>query len=47
LLGHLLIELGVFGLELRKLVASRLPFLPRSDLLVGHRSPPLPFFSQG
>ena len=37
LLGHLLAELGVLGLELRELVASRLPFLAGSDLVVGHR----------
>ena len=33
LLGHLLAELGVLGLELRKFVASRLPFLAGSNLL--------------
>src|SRR5690242_19884971 len=37
LLGHLLAELGVLGLELRELVARRLPLLARSDRLVGHR----------
>src|SRR5204862_4743505 len=40
LLGHLLAELRVLGLELRKFVASRLPVLARSNLVVGHRSLP-------
>src|SRR5205807_2284760 len=40
LLGHALAELGVLGLELRKLIASRLPFLAGSDLVRGHLSPP-------
>src|SRR2546421_9316188 len=40
LLGHLLAELGVLGLELGKLIASRLPFLRGSDLVRGHLSPP-------
>src|SRR5437867_13418774 len=41
LLGHPLAEFGVLGLELRKFIASRLPFLPGSDLVLGHRAPPL------
>src|SRR5215213_2196781 len=41
LLGHLLIELGVLGLELRELVASRLPLLTRCDVVLRHRVPPL------
>src|SRR5215213_3830174 len=41
LLGHPLAELGVLGLELRKFIASRLPFLAGSDLVLGHRAPPL------
>ena len=40
LLGHLLTKFRVLGLELRKLVASSLPFLARSGLLVGHALPP-------
>src|SRR5438270_6965973 len=40
LLGHPLVELGVLGLELRKFIASRLPFLAGSDLVRGHLSPP-------
>jgi hypothetical protein len=43
LLGHLLAELGVLGLELRELVASRLPFLAGSDLRVSHRCLLCPF----
>jgi hypothetical protein len=38
LLDHLLAELGVLGLELRELVASRLPVLTGSNLVVGHGS---------
>src|SRR5215217_8370907 len=41
LLGHPLAELRVLGLELREFVASRLPVLAGSDLLLGHRSHPL------
>src|SRR5436190_17374151 len=41
LLGHPLAELGVLGLEPRKFIASRLPFLAGSDLVRGHLSPPL------
>src|SRR5437588_6373245 len=41
LLGHPLVELGVLGLELRKFIASRLPFLAGSGLVRGHLSPPL------
>src|ERR1700693_1521369 len=37
LLGHLLAELRVLGLELRKRIASRLPCLAGSDLEFGHR----------
>src|SRR4051794_22503331 len=37
LLGHRLTELGVFGLELREFVASRLPVLTGCDLVLGHR----------
>src|SRR5437899_2156916 len=40
LLGHPLAELGVLGLELRKFIASRLPFLAGSGLVRGHLSPP-------
>src|SRR5438105_15344525 len=40
LLGHPLVEFGVLGLELRKFIASRLPFLAGSDLVRGHLSPP-------
>src|SRR5438270_4347754 len=40
LLGHPLAELGVLGLEFRKFIASRLPFLAGSDLVRGHLSPP-------
>src|SRR3954471_4845386 len=41
LFGHPLAELGVLGLELRELIPSRLPFLAGSDLVLGHRAPPL------
>src|SRR6476646_1262226 len=37
LLGHLLVELGLLGLELRKLIAGRPPFLAGSNLVVTHR----------
>jgi hypothetical protein len=37
LLGYLLAELGLLGFELRKLIASRLPFLAGPDLVVWHR----------
>ena len=37
LFGHFLAELGLLGLELRKLVASRLPFFAGSDCVLGHR----------
>src|SRR2546423_14962809 len=47
LLGHPLAELGMLGLDLRKLIASRLPFLTGSDLVRGHPSPPGPFVSSG
>jgi hypothetical protein len=32
----------VLGLQLRKFIASRLPFLARSGLVLGHRAPPWP-----
>src|SRR5262249_40547198 len=38
LLGDLLAELGVLGLEPPKLVACRLPFLAGSNRVLGHRS---------
>src|SRR3954452_20337697 len=41
LLGPLLAELGVLRLELPEFVASRLPVLAASNLVVGHCSPPL------
>src|SRR5436305_9021091 len=41
LLGQLLAELGMLGLELRKLAASCLPFLAGSNRVLGHREPPL------
>src|SRR3981081_2205659 len=37
LLGRLLAEFGVLSLELGKLIASRLPFLAGSNLMVAHR----------
>src|SRR3982074_2849546 len=36
LLGRLLAEFGVLSLELGKLIASRLPFLAGSNLMVRH-----------
>src|SRR2546421_11621799 len=42
LLGHPLAELGVLGLELRKFIAGRLPFLAGSGHVRGHLSPPGP-----
>jgi hypothetical protein len=41
MVGHLLTELGVFGLELRELIARRLPFLARSGpvLVIAYRGP--------
>src|SRR5450755_3207496 len=36
LLGHLLAELRVLGLELRECITTRLPFLAGSNLVVGH-----------
>src|SRR3954447_16169678 len=41
LVADLLSQLGVLGLEPRKLSASRLPFLAGSDLVVEHGSPHL------
>src|SRR3954465_1013388 len=40
LLGHLLSEFGVLGLELREFVASRLPVLTGCNLVLGHRLAP-------
>src|SRR5215208_6720519 len=45
LLGHPLTELGVLSLELRQFITSRVPFLARSDLVLGHRAPPLAVWS--
>src|SRR2546423_14633368 len=46
LLGHPLVELGVLCLELRKFIASRLPFLTGPDLVRGHLSPPWPLLQR-
>src|SRR5438477_10057947 len=44
LLSHLLAELRMLGLELRELIACRLPFLAGTNAVVGHRPPPFGVF---
>jgi len=39
LLLDLLVSLSLLGLELRQLLPGRLPFLPRSDRVLGHFTP--------